>query len=192
MSAQRDGKFLLYLMDVYGNRELIYEGVNNIFHALPLQPRPKPPLIGDRVAWPDREQRQTPQDGVIFSGNVYQGAPPELQGKAKHLRVLHIDPKTYTYWYKRPYISTGPVVSAVQSEGVKRVLGTVPIEADGSVAFRAPPGKALHFQLLDEHYPRAADDAELRRADARRAARLPGLPRVPQPHAAGRTSRAWR
>jgi hypothetical protein len=66
--------------------------------------------------------------------------------------VLTIEPKTYTYWYKRPYISTGPVVSIVQSEGVKRVLGTVPIEADGSVAFHVPPGKALHFQLLDEDY----------------------------------------
>ena len=139
-------------MDVDGNRELIYEGANNIFHALPLKPRPKPPLIADRVAWPSREQRETPQDGVLFSGNVYQGTPAELQGKARYLRVLHIDPKTYTYWYKRPYISTGPVVSTVQSEGVKRVLGTVPIEADGSVAFRAPPGMALHFQLLDEQY----------------------------------------
>ena len=39
VSAQRNGKFLLYLMDVYGNRELIYEGVNNIFHAVPLKPR---------------------------------------------------------------------------------------------------------------------------------------------------------
>ena len=152
VSAQRDGKFLLYLMDVWGNRELIYEGVHNIFHALPLKPRPKPPLISDRVAWPDRQQRQTPQAGVLFSGNVYQGTPPELHGKARHLRVLHIDPKTYTYWHKRPYISTGPVVSTVQSEGVKRVLGTVPIEADGSVAFHAPPGMALHFQLLDEQY----------------------------------------
>ena len=68
------------------------------------------------------------------------------------LRVLHIEPKTYTYWYKRPYLSTGPVVSVVQSEGVKRILGTVPIEADGSVMFHAPPGMALHFQLLDEQY----------------------------------------
>ena len=33
---------------------------------------------------------------------------------------------------------------------VKRVLGTVPIEADGSVAFYVPPSMALHFQLLDE------------------------------------------
>ena len=131
---------------------VIYEGMNNIFHALPLRPRARPPVIADRVVWPSRRERDRPRDGTIFSNNVYSGAAAELAGKAKYLRVLHIDEKTYTYWYKRPYISTGPVVSAVQSEGVKRILGTVPIEPDGSVSFRAPPGQALHFQLLDENY----------------------------------------
>ncbi len=149
VSADRGGKFLLYLMDVDGNRELIYEGVHNIFHAMPLKARRKPPVIADRVAWPDRKERANPKGGVLFSGNVYQNAPAELKGKAKFLRVLNIDPKTYTYWYKRPYISTGPVVSAVQSDGIKRILGTVPIEEDGSVAFHVPSGTALHFQLLD-------------------------------------------
>jgi len=152
VSANRNGKFVLYLMDVDGNRELIYEGVHHIFHALPLKPRPKPPVLSDRVAWPDREHRLQPQDGVLFSANVYEGVPEPLRGKAKFLRLLTIEPKTYTYWHQRPYISTGPVVSIVQSEGVKRVIGTVPLEADGSVAFYAPAGKALHFQLLDEKY----------------------------------------
>ncbi len=151
VSAQRGGKFCLYLMDVDGNRELVYEGSNNVFHASPLRPRTRPPVLADRVAWPTRENRQNPAGGVIYSGNVYQGAPAELRDRARFLRVLSIDPKTYTYWHQRPYISTGPVVSAVQSDGVKRVLGTVPIEADGSVAFHIPPGKALHFQLLDEN-----------------------------------------
>jgi hypothetical protein len=152
VSANRQGKFLLYLMDVHGNRELIYEGHHNIFHALPVRPRQRPPVLVDRVAWPTAQERLDPQPGLIFSTNVYEGAPDVLHGKARYLRVLHIDPKTYTYWHKRPYISTGPVISAVQSEGVKRILGTVPIEEDGSVAFRAPPGIALHFQLLDDQY----------------------------------------
>ena len=150
VSADRNGKFVLYLMDVQGNRELIYEGEHHIFYAQPLRPRPEPPVLQDRVAWPTREERLNPADGVIFSGNVYHGAPPELYGRARHLRILNIDPKTYTYWYKRPYLSTGPVISAVQSEGVKRILGTVPIDPDGSVSFFAPSGTALHFQLLDE------------------------------------------
>jgi hypothetical protein len=152
VSANREGKFVLYLMDTDGNRELIHEGTNHVFHAMPLKPREIPPAIPDRVQWPDRENRSDPAGGVIYSNNVYQGAPPELRDKVKYLRVLTIDAKTYTYWYKRPYISTGPVVSMVQSEGVKRILGTVPVEADGSVAFHAPSGIALHFQLLDENY----------------------------------------
>jgi hypothetical protein len=149
VSANRGGKFVLYLMDTDGNRELVYEGVHNIFHALPLKPRSKPPVLADEVDWPGQKDRLQPKGGVIYSNNVYQGAPDELRGKAKFLRVLSIDHKTYTYWHKRPYLSTGPVVSGVQSEGVKRVLGTVPIEEDGSVAFRAPSGIPLHFQLLD-------------------------------------------
>lgn len=151
-SATRGDKFALFLMDVDGNAELVYEGTHNVFHAAPLRPRPVPPIVPDRVAWPRPNDPEPNLDGVIFSNNVFEGAPPELRGKAKYLRVWHIDPKTYTYWYKRPYISTGPVVSAVQSEGVKRVLGTVPIEPDGSVSFYAPPGKALHFQLLDQNH----------------------------------------
>ena len=150
VSAQRGGKFALYLMDTDGNRELIHEGTHQVLHAIPLKPRPRPPITADRVAWPTPHDTQPPKAGLLFSGDVYQGAPAELRGKARFLRVWSIDHKTYTYWYKRPYISTGPVVSAVQSEGVKRLLGTVPIEADGSVSFQAPPGVPLHFQLLDE------------------------------------------
>jgi len=139
-------------MDVHGNRELIYEGAHHILHALPIRPRPRPPVIPDMVNWPTRQERLKPAEGVIFSGDVYQNAPEKLRDKARYLRVLSIEPKTYTYWNRRPYASTGPVVSMLQSEGVKKVLGTVPIAEDGSVAFNAPPGRALHFQLLDGEY----------------------------------------
>ena len=152
VSADRGGKFVLYLMDVEGNRELIYEGTHNIFHAIPLRPRPVPMVLEDRVAWPKPSEKQNPKGGVIYTNSVYQGAPEVLRDKAKFLRVLTIEHKTYTYWHKRPYLSTGPVVSGVQSEGVKRVLGTVPIAVDGSVAFEAPSGIPLHFQLLDENH----------------------------------------
>jgi len=152
VSAQRQGKFVLYLMDTAGNKELIYQGAHNVLHALPLKPRSKPAVIPDRVKWPSPEQRLNPEPGIIFSNNVYHRSPAQLQGKAKYLRVLTMDAKTYTYWYKRPYASTGPVVSMVSSEGVKRILGTVPIAEDGSVHFEAPAGKALYFQLLDEEY----------------------------------------
>ena len=152
VSACRDGKYVLLLMNVDGDRELICEGAHNVFYAQPLRPREVPPTLVDRVDWPTRETRDAPAPGVIYSNDVYEGAPEELRGKAKYLRILNIEPKTYTLWNDRPYISTGPAVSMVQSEGVKRILGTVPVESDGSVSFYAPSGVALHFQLLDENY----------------------------------------
>jgi hypothetical protein len=151
VSANRHGKFILLLMDVNGNREIINEGAHNIWDAQPLSSRPVPPIQSDRVNWPAWENRDKPATGVLYSNNVYENAPPELKDKAKYLRIWSIEHKTYTYWYKRPYISTGPVVSAVQSEGIKKIIGTVPIEEDGSVSFNAPSGIALHFQLLDEN-----------------------------------------
>jgi hypothetical protein len=150
VSAERKGKFALYLMDVHGNRELIHEGAHHVFHAMPLRPRERPPVIADKVAWPGAGEE--PEDGVLFSANVYEGMPAEVRGKAAMLRVMAIQAKTYTHWHKRPYISTGPVVSGVQSDGVKEILGTVPVRKDGSVAFRVPAGKALHFQLLDDRH----------------------------------------
>ena len=39
--------------------------------------------------------------------------------------------------------------SLVANEVVKGVLGTVPVEADGSVCFRVPSGEPLQFQALD-------------------------------------------
>ncbi len=75
VSANRNGKFVLYCMDVAGNRELVYEGTHNILHAIPVRPRTKPPVLVDRVAWPTAQERLSPKPGVIFSSNVYEGAP---------------------------------------------------------------------------------------------------------------------
>jgi len=145
------GKFRLYLMDVHGNRELIYEGIHNILHAMPLRPRPAPPIQPDRVAWPGTGKDRKPvEGGAFFSADIYQGVPDLPRGSVKYLRVWQMDHKTYSTW-RKTYRNSGPPVSIVQEEGVKRILSEVPVEADGSVHFKVPAGKALHFQLLDEH-----------------------------------------
>ncbi|MDR1896688.1 MAG: hypothetical protein LBR10_07860 [Prevotellaceae bacterium] len=146
-----NGKFVLLLMDTDGNREIINEGAHNIWDAIPIRKRPVPPVHPDLVDWPSWEERDNPTPGMLYSNNVYEGAPQELKDKAKYLRIWSIEHKTYTYWFKRNYVSSGPEISAVQSEGVKKIIGTVPIESDGSVNFTAPSGIALHFQLLDEN-----------------------------------------
>jgi hypothetical protein len=149
VSAARaeSGDFALFLMDLHGNRELLYAGFRSAWYAQPLRPRAKPPALPDRVAWPAAGEE--PQEGVLYSPNVYSGAEGLLPGAAKALRVIEMDAKTYSMGFKS-WRHSGPAVSVIQEDGVKRILGTVPIQPDGSVAFRAPAGKALHLQLLDE------------------------------------------
>ena len=144
-----DRRFRLYLMDVQGNRDLIYEGVHNVWHALPVKPRPAPPRQVDRVAWPGTgKDRQPVEPGVFFSADVYEGVPDLPRGSVRYLRVFQLDYKTYSTWNKT-FRHSGPPVSIVQEEGVKRILSEVPVEADGSIYLQAPAGRAVFFQLLD-------------------------------------------
>jgi len=144
------GEFRLYVMDVYGNRELIYEGAHNVLHAVPVRPRVVPPRLPDRVIWPGTGKDRKPvEPGAFYSADVYQGLPDVPRGMVRYLRVFQLDYKTYSTW-KKTYRHSGPPVSIVQEEGVKRILSEVPVEADGSVQFVAPAGCALFFQLLDD------------------------------------------
>ncbi len=144
--------FKLYFQDVYGNKELVYQGDHNAYHAVPFRPRTVPLERPDVVKWPeiDPGKNIVPEDGILYSNNVFEGAPEILREKGKYIRVIQMDPKTYTTWHKTVQ-HDGPAVSVFQADGVKRILGTVPIEADGSVNFRVPPGEAIFFQMLDEN-----------------------------------------
>ncbi|MDP6044271.1 MAG: hypothetical protein QGG25_01580, partial [Phycisphaerae bacterium] len=78
-------KFGLYLMDLSGNRELIYTGQHNVWHAIPLKARPKPPVIPDQVDWPEIGPNQPPlKEGVLYSADVFEGAPLLPKDKVKH------------------------------------------------------------------------------------------------------------
>ena len=150
VSARGEGdQFRIYLMDVQGNRELIYEGAYNAWYAIPVKPRLAPPRRPDRVAWPGAgKDRKAAQPGSFFNPDVYQGVPGLAQGSVKYLRVIQQDAKTYSTWHKT-FRMSGPPVSIIQEEAVKRIVTTVPVEADGSVYLEAPAGKSLYFQLLD-------------------------------------------
>jgi hypothetical protein len=145
-------RFRLYLMDVDGNRELIYEGLHNVLDATPIRVRPRPAALPDRVVWPGTGKDRKPlAPGWFYTPDVYQGATGLARGSAKYLRVVQQDHKTYSTWEKT-YRNSGPAVSIVQEESVKRILGEVPIQEDGSVYFQAPPGRSLFFQILDKDY----------------------------------------
>ena len=143
--------FRLYLMDVYGNKELIYRGQYNAYYASPIMAREdKYPVKPDVVKWPKIGSGEKPAPGELYSNNVFEGTEkyPELKKNGKFIRVIQMDPKTYTTWNKTVQ-HDGPAVSVFQAEGVKRILGTVPIEDDGSVNFKVPAGEAIFFEMLD-------------------------------------------
>jgi hypothetical protein len=147
--STKSAKFSLYLMDVYGNRELIHKGKHNAYYAMPFCKRQTPRAIPDRVKWPKIGANEKPADGILYSNDVFSNAPAILKEKGKYIRVLQMDPKNYTTWHKTVQ-HDGPAISVFQADGVKRIVGTVPIEKDGSVAMKLPPGQSLFFQMLDE------------------------------------------
>ena len=90
-------------------------------------------------------------EAELVLADVYRGLPGVARGTAKYLRVLEDVP--------RESVHRGGVVctSGTLIFTVKRVLGTVPIEADGSAYFVVPANRNVYFEVLD------ADRLEIQR-----------------------------
>lgn len=135
--------FAIYLIDTLGGRELIYRDESmSCFSPIPIQPRPVPPVLARHAQHRQRETRTDSLTGVFVVRNVYQGNHGLPLGSVKRLRVVRVDPQT---------TQAVPPRSKVLFETAKKVVGTVPVSDDGSVAFRVPAGQSLLFQLLDEN-----------------------------------------
>ncbi len=131
----------LHLVDRFDNlvplRYELEEGFRFVLEPHPLRRRPRPPVIPDRV---DLEKNET----ILFIQNIYAG--PGLQdvppGTVDSIRVF-----TYDYAYFRT--GNHHHLGVESSWDVKRVLGTVKVESDGSAMFRAPANTTLSLQPLD-------------------------------------------
>lgn len=148
-------RFRLYLMDIDGNKELIYGGEHQILHAVPLKTSERTHVKPSAVKWPGTgKDRKTLQPGIFYSNDVYEGTSIP-KGIAKYVRIIEMDYRTHSTWYSGYYMSGAiptPQVSATFLDSLKIILGTVPVEDDGSYSFEAPAGKQLFFELLDEDY----------------------------------------
>ncbi len=107
------GQFKLYLMDIYGNRELIYQGDNNVLYAQPVRSRKTPPQLPDLADMPGSEKdNPTIQPGVFFSNDIFDDAPQEVRKLGKYLRVVESMPKNYSVGIVhsggKPFGSKGP------------------------------------------------------------------------------------
>jgi len=130
--------FGLYLVDCFGNKELLYRDPEICsLWPTPLRPREKPPAL------PSLLEPAGGKEGTFLLRDAHLGWPPLPQGSVKRLRIVQVLPKT------TPHINN-PTVGLANASPGKQVLGTVPVEPDGSAYFRAPAGIALAFQALDE------------------------------------------
>ena len=118
----------IYLVDVFGNVTPIRAPAgSSLPEAQPLRGRPRPAVVPDRVD-PRRK------DALVYVADVYDG--PGLagvpRGQVKELRVL-----------------AHPRTGGEGRRDVRRILGTVPVETDGSAWFRVPANTPISLQCLD-------------------------------------------
>jgi formylglycine-generating enzyme required for sulfatase activity len=141
VAAKLDPKSLwgIYLIDIFDNLTLVaeYEG-EGLIQPILVKKQPVPPAIPDRIKPADK-------NGTIFIQDIYEGEglPGVPRGTIKELRIL-----AYEYAYmKSPSDHTA---QGIQSGwDIKRLLGTVPVEADGSVIFTVPANTPISVQPLD-------------------------------------------
>ncbi len=129
----------IYLVDVFDNLTLIKElPGRSLFEPVLLAPQQPAPIIPDRV---DLKR----DDATVLLTDIYQGPGLEgvQRGTVKSLRVIEY------YFGMR---GMGGTLGGLGMDGpwdVRRVLGTVPVEEDGSAHFKIPAERPVMVQPLD-------------------------------------------
>jgi hypothetical protein len=136
---QRDTHTGLYYFDRWGNLELLYRDDDaSSMYPVPLVARPKPPVI------PGATDVRLGDEGEFVVGDVRQSLLPwPSDRRVRELRVFQVLPKTESH------IANDPRIGYANAESARLLLGTVPVEPDGSAYFRAPARKPLYFQAVD-------------------------------------------
>jgi hypothetical protein len=145
----------LYYIDVRGHKELIHrEPILSSVYPIPFKKRPRPMRVPRKLK-PEQEH------ALVYMNDVTSGVPDIEPGQVKYLRIGH-----HTEW---PTTQTGervvdynhlhytPSGSWSRTLGLwtwtpARVIGEVPVEADGSAYFKVPANVPLYFQALDKNH----------------------------------------
>ncbi len=136
----------IYLIDAFGNRELIYRDPDISCHQpIPLRSRPKPPVVAENS---ERLAGVRSAEATVVVMDVYDSLSPWPAGtKITALRVWQILPLSVAPAARNNGIQV-PGTGSINTG--RAVLGTVPVESDGSAHFVVPAGKEVFFQALDE------------------------------------------
>ena len=134
-----DSLWGIYLVDTFDNMLLLKELDGHVLvEPLALRSTPKPPVIPDKVDL-------TRKDATVLVTDIYTG--PGLKdvprGTVDRLRVF-----TLHYGYNK--VGGWSSVAIEGSWEPKRIIGTVPVEKDGSAFFRVPANTPIVLQPVDK------------------------------------------
>jgi len=134
----------IYLVDLSDNETLVYVEEPGCYDPMPLAPRERPPIVASHC---DYQEAQ----GTFYVANAYQGTHMTgvARGTVRYLRVVESPEKRF--WTDPAWGGQGQEAPAMNWHDFnnKRILGTVPVEKDGSAHFAVPADTWVYFQLLD-------------------------------------------
>jgi hypothetical protein len=138
----------LCLLDGFGNKIMIDScGIMPCLDPIPLRPRKMPPIIPSQTkqAVEDRKNGKMSPVGIVTVMNIYESEFPFPEGtEVTHLRIVNI-------FSKATIKSNNPNIGHAAQSLCRGVLGTVPVEKDGSAHFYMPAGTDVYFQALDKN-----------------------------------------
>ncbi|MCF6286341.1 MAG: hypothetical protein L3K26_14290, partial [Candidatus Hydrogenedentes bacterium] len=132
----------ILVMDGAGNTDVIYEykGAGGIHEPRPVVPRKREPIIATQT-----DQDKATGELILMDAHKGQHMEGVNPGDIKKLLVLEVLPKPVNF-------SGGPdLLSWLGTFTLQRVMGTVPVEEDGSAYFEVPANRSFFLVALDEN-----------------------------------------
>jgi len=129
----------IYLADVFDNLTLVYEEPGYaLLEPIPVKSRKKPIVIPDQIDL-------TKNDATVYISDVYagQGLKGVPRGTIKQLRLVG-----YDYGYRG--LAGSDKIGYGGPWEVMQIIGTVPVEQDGSASFHVPANTPISLQVLDK------------------------------------------
>ena len=148
-AKHKRGNYGIYLVDTFGNKILIYRDPKVAsLSPMPLRPRKTPPIVPEKS---ERLAENPSKTGTMAVMNVYDSLKPWPENtEIKALRIYQTYPMAVPSGGP-PHETGRRVAEASDSVNLaRRIIGTVPVEKDGSAHFTVPALRELYFQALDK------------------------------------------
>lgn len=136
-----DSKSGLYYFDRFGNKELLYRdsGISAV-SPIVLESKQPGPNLPSQI---DADLAEEKEGEFMLTDVKWSLFPLPTDRPIKQLRIYQVLPK-------EEHIANDPRIGHANAESARALLGTVPVEEDGSAFFRAPAEIPLYFQAVDE------------------------------------------